>query len=123
VYELSDTGYVPRWGRDVGQRKNGVGYVQRLQRTTEVSAVVAAQAARDRRQSRGESKDTNAGPAVAQDANMGLEDHAMVRGASKHFVEGWGGFRFQILERVHNPVGFLILHSQVTRNLAQRRAL
>ena len=85
--------------------------------------MITAQFAGDRRQSRGEGKDTNAGPAVAQDANMGLEDHAMVWEALKHFVEGWGEFRFEILERVHYPVGFLILHSQVTRNLARRRAL
>ena len=56
-----------------------------------------------------EGKDTSVSP-VAKDANMGLEDHAMVWEASKHFVREWSEFSFQ-----GTWEEFLIFHCQVTR--------
>ena len=73
---------------------NEVGYaekLERLERAIEVNALVSTaihRLAMTKGETRANGKDTSAYP-VVQDAYVGVEDHAKVREALKHFARDW----------------------------------
>jgi len=76
------------------QISNEIGYadkLERLERAIEVNALVSTaiyRLATAKDKASANDKDTSVGP-VAQDPYVGVEDHARVREALKHFVRDW----------------------------------